>query len=434
MRIVYITAGAAGMLCGSCLHDNTLAAALQRKGHRVDLVPTYTPLRTDETDVSLDRVFYGALNVYLKQKWSWYRRAPLLLHWLLDRRPVLNWVSRLAGSAATQGTNLGALTLSMLRGETGHQRAELEQLVHWLGDEVRPEIVHLTNSMMLGLARSIRESLQVPVVCSVQGEDLFLDQIGEPYRTRVHDEIRRRAADVDAFIAPGRTYADTMTRYLGIEAHRMHIARLGVLLDGHAPAAREPAPEFTLGYLARICPDKGLHLLIEAFRILSERSRDVPVRLRVAGYMGKQDGPWVQSLRSNLAVWGLAERVEWLGEVDRAGKLRFLRQIDLLSVPTVYRESKGLPVLEAMASAVPVVQPAHGSFPEIVEATGGGLLVEPNSAQALADGILELINDRGRCRRLGEQGRLAVHAHFSDEDMAEDTLAVYRKVRPFQPG
>ena len=74
LRVAYITAGAAGMYCGSCLHDNTLAGALLRMGHDVSLIPTYTPIRTDGTDFSIDRVFYGAINVYLAQKASLFRQ------------------------------------------------------------------------------------------------------------------------------------------------------------------------------------------------------------------------------------------------------------------------------------------------------------------------------------------------------------------------
>lgn len=427
MRIAYITAGAAGMYCGSCLHDNTLAAALQRQGHEVALIPTYTPVRTDEHDVSIDRVFYGALNVYLEQKWRFFEHSPRLLHWLLDRRPVLNWISRFAGSSATQGATLGALTLSMLQGENGHQHDELERLVSWLSDEYQPQLVHITNSMLLGMARRIKSRLGVPVVCSLQGEDLFLDEIVEPYRTQVHDEIRRRAADVDAFIAPSRYYAGVMGKYLGVEPERLRIARLGITVHGHEESRRTPEQAFTIGYLARLCPEKGLDLLLDAFRQLTVRYPDEPVRLRIAGYLSQRDEPWLQGLRNQVVDWGLADSVEWLGEVDRDGKMRLLGGLDVFCVPTVYQESKGLPVLEAMASGVAVVQPAHGAFPEIIDATGGGILVQPHSAEALANGLADLMHDPERRARLATRGRTAVHASFTDDAMAEETLTVYRE-------
>src|SRR4051812_10075002 len=96
MRIAFITAGAAGMFCGSCMRDNTLVAALNRLGHEAVLVPTYTPIRTDETDVSEGRVFYGGINVYLEQK-SWlFRHTPRFVDWLLNRPALLRWASKKA--------------------------------------------------------------------------------------------------------------------------------------------------------------------------------------------------------------------------------------------------------------------------------------------------------------------------------------------------
>jgi len=413
MRIGYITAGAAGMYCGSCLHDNTLSAAMQRQGHDVALVPTYTPVRTDEEDVSIDRVFYGALNVYLEQKSSFFRHSPAVVHWLLDRKPVLNWVSRMAGSRATQGEQLGELTLSMLQGEEGNQASELARLVEWMRDEYRPDIIHITNSMLIGMAGALRRVLDVPVFCSVQGEDIFLDDIGEPWGARVRAEMRAHAGDVDRFVAPSRYYADHMANYLGVDSEVMTIVPLGIKLEGHAtPEPHDDA--FTIGYLARICPEKGLHQLVDAFiELAGQRPK---ARLRIAGYLAARD----QAYRD--------DRVDWRGEVDRQGKLDLLHSLDVFTMPTVYHESKGLPVLEALASGVPVVLPAHGAFPEIIYWTGGGMLVEPNSPTALAEGILEMADDaEARCG-MSAAGRAAVHEQFSDDAMATATLKEYEKV------
>src|SRR5947209_12798212 len=144
MKIAYITAGAAGMYCGSCMHDNTLVAALHALGHDATLLPTYTPIRTDEVDVSEHRVFFGGINVYLQQKSGLFRHTPWFLDRLLDWPRLLRWVSRFA--VKTQPERLGDLTISMLRGEHGYQRKELAKLVRWLKHEVKPEVVNLTNA------------------------------------------------------------------------------------------------------------------------------------------------------------------------------------------------------------------------------------------------------------------------------------------------
>jgi glycosyltransferase involved in cell wall biosynthesis len=424
MRIAYVGAGAAGMYCGSCLHDNTLAAALMRLGHEVVLLPAYTPMRTDEEGVAIDRVFYGAVNVYLQQKAALFRHTPRWLDRLFDRPALLRWVSRFAGS--TDARALGELTLSTLAGEEGAQAKELEELVAWLAREFRPEVVHLSNSLFLGMARRLKQTLRVPIVVSLQGEDLFLDELVEPHHTRALAVLAERACDADFFVAPSRWYARRMQEMLGIDEAALRVVPLGIRWRQYAaePLARRDGRPPTLGYLARLFPEKGLHLLVDAFAQLAVEAGRESLRLRVAGYLGPKDRAYFDALVERLGKRGLAARFEHVGEVDLAGKVSFLRSIDLLAVPTVYPEPKGLFALEAMASGVPVVVPRHGSFPEMLAETGGGLLVEPGSAEALAAGLRALLDDEPRRLELGRRGRAAVHAGRGEETMARATAAV----------
>jgi glycosyltransferase involved in cell wall biosynthesis len=426
VRVAHITPGAAGMLCGSCMHDNALAKAMIALGHEVALVPIYTPIRTDEDDVSIDRVFYGAINVYLEQKSALFRHTPWLVDRLLSGPRMLELVS--GRSSSIDAKQLGDLTLSVLQGEEGKQAKELERLVEWLRDAYKPDLVHLSNSMLLGMARRIREELEVPVLCSVQGEDIFLEELEPDYRDRVHAELRRRARDADGFIATSRYYAEQMSAYLEVEAERMHHVPLGIALDdlGDGPGPPDAEP-FVIGYLARICPEKGLHLLVEAFKILVDEVGPERVRLRMAGWLGRRDRPYCEGLLEQVRAWGLDEIVDWRGEIDRGEKAAFLSSLHVLSVPTTYREPKGRFVLEALASGVPVVQPRHGAFPEILEATGGGLLVEPEEPRALADALRSLMDDPDRRAELARRGREAVRHEFTDEALARRTLEIYSR-------
>lgn len=425
MRIAYIASGAAGMYCGTCLHDNSLAAALQRLGHDATLIPTYTPLRTDEADVSSGRIFYGAINVYLEQAPLFRRLPPFLTRWL-DRPGLLRRVA--SRGAAVDPAGLGALTLSILRGEEGNQVRELRQLAAWLRDDLKPQVIHLNNSMFVGFARLLRQEVGVPVLSSVQGEDLFLDQLAEPHRSRVFATLRERARDVDAFVANSRYYADLMAGRLGVAPEKMHVVPLGLALAGHDGRAHSGETPYKVGYFARVCPEKGFGELVDAFRVLAAGFAPGEVRLEAAGYLGEKDRPFLEEQRRRLESWGLGGVFTYHGEQDREGKIRFLQSLDLLSVPTVYREPKGLFVLEALANGVPVVQPRHGAFPELIAATGGGILVEPGSPQALAAGIAGLLRDPVRRRELGERGREAVHSRFSDRQGAEGMLRVYERV------
>lgn len=425
MRIAYIAAGAANMYCGTCLHDNALAGALMKRGHEVALIPTYTPLKTDATDVSIGRVFFGALNVYLQQKAGAFRHTPEAFDRLLDKPGLLRKAAKLG--ASTDPTELGDLTYSILQGEDGFQAKELHKLIAWLKDDYRPGIVHLTNSMFAGFARTFKRELGVPVVCSLQGEDLFLDQLREPWKAQVFTVLRERAKDVDGFVVNSRWYGDRMAEYLDVSPERMHVVPLGLSLAGHGEPQTQADGPLTVGYLARVCPEKGLDLLVDAFRLLAAE-RPGKVRLRVAGYLGERDRKFLEEQEAKLRSWGLADVYEYAGEIDRDTKIRFLQSLSVLSVPTVYREPKGLFVLEALANGVPVVLPRHGAFPELIEATGGGVLVEPGSPEDLARGIGELLDDPARRAELGRQGREAVHARFGDEAEAENALAVYQQV------
>jgi glycosyltransferase involved in cell wall biosynthesis len=300
--------------------------------------------------------------------------------------------------------------------------------VDWLASDLRPDVVHFSLSLFLGFARRIKERLGVPVVCELQGEDIFFDDIGEPYRTRILETMRERAADVDVFVAPCEYYADLMSREHGFPAGKMEVVPLGIDTADFRERQDRGDGETVVGFFGRICPEKGFHQIVEAFRILAgEIGRD-RLRLRAAGYLKDLDRPFFEKQLALLSEWGLADRFEHLGEVDRQGKVDFLASLDVYSLPAVYREPKGLPVLEAMASGVPAVLPAHGGFPELVAATGGGLLVEPGSPRALADGIRKLIEDPELRRSLGRRARSAVLERRNADVMAAAMAALYDRL------
>jgi glycosyltransferase involved in cell wall biosynthesis len=426
MRIAYVTAGAAGMFCGSCLRDNTLAAALAALGHDALLIPTYTPLRTDEADVSQPRVFFGGVNVYLQQKSALFRHTPRWLDRLLDSPRLLRWASRFA--VQIEAKKLGELTLSMLRGEHGRQRKELAKLVDWLAAGVRPQLVNLTNVLLSGMVPEMKQRLGVPVLATLQGDDIFLEALPEPYRGQALDLIRAHCRHIDGFLTTSAYYADFMAGYLGLPRERVHVVYPGLNLAGHGgPRPPRDGSPPTVGYFARVCPEKGLHLLAEAFRLLSQEADAPACRLRASGWLGPDQRAYFDGVQRRLKEAGLADRFEYVEAPDHAGKVRFLQSLDVLSVPTTYREPKGLYVLEALANGVPVVQPRHGSFPELIAATGGGVLVEPHDPADLARGLRQLLDDRGRREELGRKGREAVHHHFHAERMARETVAVYEQ-------
>ena len=425
LKISILAAGAGGMYCGSCMRDNALAAALRRQGHSVTLIPMYTPLRTDEVGASIPDVFYGGVNVYLQHATRVFRHTPRILDAIFDRPWVLNLAGNLG--AQTSPEKLVELTLDVLEGEDGHATKELGRLVEFLRDQVRPQLVSVPNLMFIGMARTFRRELDVPVVCELTGEDIFLDAMKEQDRGRVRDIIRRRCADVSRFVATSDYYAGRMADYLDVPRSRIDVVYTGLSREYLAqPRAPRGSGLPTVGYLARICTEKGLSRLIDAFILLCRMPGMQDCRLKVAGYLGARDEKWFGALKKRVADAGLSDRVEYVGEVDRDGKLTLLDSIDVFTVPTVYPESKGIYVLEALARGVPVVQPAHGSFPELIERTGGGMLVPPGDAPALAEALADLLRDPDRREQLGRKGRAAVEFAFTDEQMAANMVRVYQ--------
>ncbi len=428
-RIAYITAGAGGMFCGSCMHDNTLARALSRQpGVECLLVPTYTPIRTDEEDVSIKQVFFGGLTVYLEQKIPLFRYAPGFLTRALDQPWLIRWVA--ARAVGTDPQQLGGLTVSMLRGAAGYQRRDVRRLCRWLQEHARPHVINLSNMLIGGCIPELKRALRIPVFVTLQGDDIFLDSLAEPHRSQAVAEIRRLVPQVDGFLVNSRFYAEEMARRFAIPDDKLHLVPLCLDLRDFSPTAvPQPAADRppTIGYLARLAPEKGLHQLVDAFLELRKFPEMSTARLEIAGWLGAHRQTYADEQFHRLREAGLGEHFRYWGSVDRAGKLDFLSRLDLLSVPTTYHEPKGLFVLESLAAGVPVVQPDHGAFPELIAATGGGELVPPNAPAQLAQTWRRLLLDAPARRALAAQGQATVRTQFGADQIAQRVLELWKQ-------
>ena len=411
------------MYCGSCLRDNALAAELIAQGHDVTLLPLYTPTLTDEENVSYRKVFFGGISVYLEQHLGLFRKTP----WLLDRVWDSNFALKLASrrSIPTNPTLLNELTVSMLRGEEGFQAKEIAKLIRWLKDQPLPDIVSLPNSLLIALAKPIRRALNRPVCCTLQGEDLFIEGMSEPHRTTALKLIRSQVEYVDAFIPVSHYYADFVTDYFGVPVSKIFTVPLGINLNGYETRSSVSSDVFRIGFFARVAPEKGLHVLCEAYHLLRQRN-DFPVScLDVAGYLAPEHKSYLKAIERQMIEWGYGNEFAYHGALDRNRKIAFLQNLNVLSVPATYDEPKGMFVLEALACGVPVVQPRRGAFTEILEQTNGGVLVEPNNAESLADGIFALAKTPVFARELGRNGRAGVESGFTATIMAKRAIDVY---------
>jgi len=428
MNIVQLTPGAGGMYCGNCFHDNALVAALRGLGHDAIMLPLYLPINVDDDDQSAGHpIFFGGVNVYLEQKSALYRNAPNWMRRLLSSRRVLAWA---AGRAVkTRADEAGELLISMLRGETGNQNREITELIQWLREQQKPEVICLSNALLIGMVRRLKAELGVPVVCLLQGEEPYLDSLPEAQRGPAWRLLTERAVDVDAWIAPSRWNADCLTKRLNLPPERVEVVHNGISLEGFevrnqkSEIKNSKAP--VLGFFARMCKEKGLDTLVEAFIHLKNRGSVPRLKLHIGGGCGPGDEPFVKTLRVRLAEAGFIGEVSFSPNLSRVEKLAFLQSLTVFSVPAMYGEAFGLYLIEAMAAGVPVVQPRHGGFPEVIAATGGGLLCEPDDAKSLADVLEQLLKNPEQARALGEAGRQSVVEKFTAEAMAQRTLRVF---------
>ncbi len=425
MRIIHFTPGTGSFFCGSCLRDHAAMKWMRTLGHDVVMVPLYLPLVLDEDggeNVPLAPLFLGGVNMYLQQKFRFFRRTPAWIDRWFDRRGLLLAAAKRAGM--TRARDLGELAVSTLRGTEGHQRKELEKLLAWLREQDRPDLVSFSNGLLTGLAAAVREEFSVPVVCSLQGEDSFLEALPEPYRSESWDLFRRNSEGISRYIAVSEFYAEVMRRHLRLAPGRITPVLNGADLSSFRDS--EPGEPPVIGYLARMCHGKGLETLVDAYLELRRR-RPQRVLLHVAGAMTAVDEPLVAKQRSKLKRAGWLDDVEFFPNVTHEEKLEFFRRLSLFSVPAHYGEAFGLFVVEALASGVPVVQPEHGAFPEVLARSGGGLLCRPNDPADLAAKWIQLLDRPEEARKLGREGQAGVRAYFTAERMTGDLLRVFEE-------
>jgi glycosyltransferase involved in cell wall biosynthesis len=417
MRLLHLTPGTGSFHCGSCLRDHALIKALRARGHDAIMAPLYLPLVTDR-DVTNPEipVLAGGISLYLQQKLPLLRYMPRFIHRWLGHPALLRYAARYM--SMTSARDLGQMTLGALEGEKGNQWAEWRRVLEWIRTEVKPDVISLSNGLLIGLCPVIERDLGIPVIVSLQGEDAFLDTLVEPYRERSWAAMRENARHVARFIAASQYYADSMTPRLDLKPGGISVVFNGLELS--AFAAAQPDPNWpTIGYFARMIHGKGLTTLVDAFILLCQRGTVPRLKLKIGGATTDGDAKYLAGLRAKLEAAGCAQRVEWQPNTTFTEKVRFFRDLTVFSVPATYGEAFGLYILEAIASGVPVVQPRHGAFPELIAATQGGVLCEPDDVPSLADALESTLLDDQLRQRLITQGMARVRSEFHATRMAE---------------
>lgn len=427
MKIAYITPGhGLQFYCQNCYRDTALLDSLAALGHDMVKVPMYlsSGLET-RTDVAVTPVFYGAVNIYLKEKIPFYRSAPDWMERLFDSPALLNLAAKKSGS--TRPAGLEEMTLSMLEGEKGHQASDLDHLVRHLRNDVAPDVVHLSNALLLGLAPRLKNDLGAGVVCSLQDENEWVDLMGKGYQHRVWNLMAEKAAHVDAFVTASRYYSEKSQKQLKLPRERIKVVHGGIDLTGYEKSALPFDPP-VIGYLCRMSEYFGLGILVEAFLELKKDDRFRDIKLHLTGGYSGDDKHFLDTQMKKIAESGYKDDVKIFKDFEKGSRIAFLKSLTLLSVPVPTGEAFGAYQVEALAAGVPVVQPNVGCYPEFVATTQGGLIFEPNTGEKLAMAMASLLSDQDRLRKMGDRGRRVVQEKFSMEQMAKNIAGIYNDV------
>ncbi len=389
-------------------------------------IPLYLPPDKKASKNSFDdEVFFGAISMYLREKVPVFRNMPLLLEKFFDSPPFLKLASHMAGTTRTEG--LEDLTLNMIEGDNAFRKNEVDRLVQYLTKDGKPDIIHLSNALILGLARQLKNRIDIRIVCSLLNEDDWVDEMAEPYRSKAWEMIGREAVHVDKFITPSNYYKELFVKRTGLKGDNIHVIPLGFdpeILPDRPESTRPPA----LGYFCRINQQNGFDKLTDAFIKLKSENLLPDLVLNVCGGYTGDDKPFIASQIKKIREYGFQKSVRIYPEFDGNAKIGFFNDVDVISVPVRKYDGYGLYILEANSAGVPVVQPATGAFPEIIKMTGGGLTYSPDTIDALSAALLSMLNDKDLRIRLGKAGQETVRKELSLEKMSVGLSNVYSNI------
>ena len=424
MNIMHIIPGSGGSFyCGNCLRDAKYVEAMRKSNHMVRKLPMYLPLFADEHDLSREiPVFYGAISIYLKQLFPIFRKAPGWVDRALNSKPMLKLASKFAGSTRAKG--LEEMTISMLLGEEGQQKEELQKMIDWIVENCDPDVIHLSNALLLGLAHQLGERMQVPVICSLQDEDVWVDVMKPSAAESVWKLMSTKAEDVAKFISVSDYYAVVMKDKMSLPDEKVASVHIGV---DPADYTFKPVTEKkrNIGYVSRMCHENGLDILVDAFILLKQKEGFGDVNLVLTGGSTGDDKKFLADIRSRIRENGLQKQVEFHEDFEEQGLRDYLEKVSVVSVPVRNGEAFGIYLLECMVSGIPVVQPALGAFPEIVELAGGGVIYKENTPEALALALEKLLSDPKALDSLSRAGKEGVDKHFHIDVQAERMVEVY---------
>lgn len=426
LKIAHIIPGSGGSFyCGNCLRDSKYFDALRKSGHDVIKIPMYLPIFSDEKDITDVPVFYGAVSIYLKQLFPVFRKAPAWIEKLLNSKAVLKLAASQAGSTRAKG--LEEMTISMLMGDKGNQHEELERMTEWLKHHFKPDVVHLSNALLSGLAKKLKEELNVPVVCTLQDEDVWVDAMSPENRKKVWALMAGNANYIERYISVSEYYAAFSAEKMNLKPEKISSIYIGVNPNDYEYKNAADKPR-SIGYISRMCHENGLDILTDAFILLKKQPGYDDVTLIVTGGYTGDDNSYLKEMRKKLAKNSLLSAVNFHHDFEGEGRKAFFDAASMISVPVRNGEAFGIYIAESMASGIPVVQPALGAFPEVLAKTGGGIIYKDNTPEQLSAALRSLLDNPELLRKLSSDARKGVEQHLSIQHLALQWIRTYKEV------
>jgi glycosyltransferase involved in cell wall biosynthesis len=427
MNIIQIIPGSGGSFyCGNCLRDSKYFNALRAEGHQVTKIPMYLPLFADEHDIAEIPIFYGAISLYLKQVYPIFRKAPKWVDKLLISKPMMKMAASMAGSTRAKG--LEDMTLSMLLGEQGQQKDELDQMVNWINEHCKPDIIHISNALLLGLAKRLKEKIGVPVLCSLQDEDVWIDPMQPQFQRKIWNLMHERSNDVDALVSVSHFFSGVMKQKMNLPDEKVKVIHLGVDVNDYKYISPKEK-ERNVGYISRMCHKDGFDIVVDAFIELKKKPGFDDVKLIATGGSTGDDAKFLKEQKQKLKENNLLGKFEIHSDFEGKEVNDFFKKVVIVSVPVRIGEAFGMYLLESMSSGVPVVQPALGAFPEIIEKSGGGVTYSPNSPKILSETWADLLSNPEKLEKLSRDGYEGTKKYFNIHNHAAEIIGLYENLK-----
>jgi glycosyltransferase involved in cell wall biosynthesis len=425
MKIAFLVTGSGGSFyCSNCYRDMLYFRAVKMaEGVSAAAIPLYLPPEKIYSESGFDsNVFFGAISLYLREKVHFLEQMPSFMDKILDSAPLLKIAAKRAGTTRTEG--LEDMTLNMISSNHSSREKEVERLVKYMISTGKPDIIHLSNALIIGLAKQIKSLTDVKVVCSLQNEDDWINDMAEPFQTQAWKMIAEESVNIDAFISPSKYYRDFFISKTGMPAEKIKVIPSGIeSFKDLEKKNNDNGP--AIGFFSRVSRHNGFDKIADAFIALKSEHEFSNLTLHVCGGFTSDDKPFISEQIKKIKEHGFKSSVHIYPEFVGSAKEDFLSAIDIMSVPVRKYDAYGLYILESNAAGIPVVQPATGAFPEIIEMTGGGILYEPDTVEQLAENLKTLLRNKELAGSYGKRGSIAVKEKLTLKHMSSDLISMY---------